>query len=403
MSVQISLANSTGARPSPAPATHGVAFLRLGFRPFYFGAAVFACLAIPFWIALFLGQINVSLSVSPLLWHAHEMLFGFAVAVIVGFLLTAAKAWTGIATPRGSLLGALALLWVAARITAVVGPYSLYAALDIALLPIVAAILASILIRANNHRNLPLILILALLAVANLAFHLSVSGVMAASPMIALHAGLALIVMIECVMAGRVIPAFTSAVTPGLKIAMRPRLEQLTLGVTGLALVLWVFAPPGPVTLSACGVAAALHLYRQAQWHPWGTRNRPILWILHISYLWIAPGFALLAVSQAGWINQSAGLHALAIGLTGGLIIGMITRTARGHTGRTLRASTSEVLAYSLVVMAAIVRVVVPLLTPGWYVPALIVAALAWSVAFALYLFVFTPWLFSTRLDGKDG
>ncbi len=403
MSVQISPANSTGARPSPAPATHGVAFLRLGFRPFYFGAAVFACLAIPFWIALFLGQINVSLSVSPLLWHAHEMLFGFAVAVIVGFLLTAAKAWTGIATPRGALLGALALLWVAARITAVVGPYSLYAALDIALLPIVAAILASILIRANNHRNLPLVLILALLAVANLAFHLSVSGLMAASPMIALHAGLALIVMIECVMAGRVIPAFTSAVTPGLKIAMRPRLEQLTLGVTGLALVLWVFAPPGPVTLSACAVAAALHLYRQAQWHPWGTRSRPILWILHISYLWIAPGFALLAVSQAGWINQSAGLHALAIGLTGGLIIGMITRTARGHTGRTLRASTSEILAYSLVVMAAIVRVVVPLLTPGGYVPALIVAALAWSVAFALYLFVFTPWLFSTRLDGKDG
>ncbi len=403
MSVQISPANSTGARPSPAPATHGVAFLRLGFRPFYFGAAVFACLAIPFWIALFLGQINVSLSVSPLLWHAHEMLFGFAVAVIVGFLLTAAKAWTGIATPRGALLGALALLWVAARITAVVGPYSLYAALDIALLPIVAAILASILIRANNHRNLPLVLILALLAVANLAFHLSVSGLMAASPMIALHAGLALIVMIECVMAGRVIPAFTSAVTPGLKIAMRPRLEQLTLGVTGLALVLWVFAPPGPVTLSACAVAAALHLYRQAQWHPWGTRSRPILWILHISYLWIAPGFALLAVSQTGWINQSAGLHALAIGLTGGLIIGMITRTARGHTGRTLRASTSEILAYSLVVMAAIVRVVVPLLTPGGYVPALIVAALAWSVAFALYLFVFTPWLFSTRLDGKDG
>ncbi len=403
MSVQISPANSTGARPSPAPATHGVAFLRLGFRPFYFGAAVFACLAIPFWIALFLGQINVSLSVSPLLWHAHEMLFGFAVAVIVGFLLTAAKAWTGIATPRGALLGALALLWVAARITAVVGPYSLYAALDIALLPIVAAILASILIRANNHRNLPLVLILALLAVANLAFHLSVSGLMAASPMIALHAGLALIVMIECVMAGRVIPGFTSAVTPGLKIAMRPRLEQLTLGVTGLALVLWVFAPPGPVTLSACAVAAALHLYRQAQWHPWGTRSRPILWILHISYLWIAPGFALLAVSQTGWINQSAGLHALAIGLTGGLIIGMITRTARGHTGRTLRASTSEILAYSLVVMAAIVRVVVPLLTPGGYVPALIVAALAWSVAFALYLFVFTPWLFSTRLDGKDG
>lgn len=403
MLIQISPTRSTGAKPALAPVVQGLPLFRLGFRPFYFGAAVFACLAIPFWVALFLGQINITMTMSLLLWHAHEMLFGFAVAVIVGFLLTAGKAWTGLATPRGAVLAALALLWVAARVMALTGPYALYAILDLALLPTVAGILANVLIRAKNQRNLPLVLILALLALANLAFHLSASGLINTSPMTSLHAGLALIVMIECVMAGRVIPAFTSAVTPGLKIAMHPRLEQITLGVTGLALILWVFAPPGPITLAACAVASALHLYRQAQWHPWGTRSRPILWILHISYLWIAVSFALLALYQGGWINQSAGLHALAIGLTGGLIIGMITRTARGHTGRTLHASTSEVAAYSLVVMAAVVRVLVPLVAPEWYVPALIVAAAAWTIAFALYLFVFTPWLFSTRLDGKDG
>ena len=398
MLIQISPSGSTPAKPLT-----GWPLLRLGFRPFYFVAAVFACLSIPFWIALFLGQVNVTMRVAPLLWHAHEMLFGFAVAVIVGFLMTAGKAWTGLATPRGASLAALAALWIAARLTALVGPYALYAVLDMMLLPIVAGILLNILLRSKNRRNLPLVLILALLALANLLFHLSASSVIAVPPMKALHAGLALVVMIECVMAGRVVPAFTAAVTPGLKISMHPRVEQVTLGLTGLALALWVFATPGPITVVSFSVAAGLHLYRQAQWHPWGTRSRPILWILHVSYAWIAVGFALLALAQAGLVNQSAGVHALAIGLTGGLSIGMITRTARGHTGRTLRSSTSEVVAYSLVSLAALVRVFVPLAAPDWYVPALIVAALAWCVAFALYLYLYTPWLFSTRLDGKDG
>lgn len=401
MLLTISPPGSKDAKSTPP--LKGLPLLRLGFRPFYFGAAVFACVAIPVWIAMFLGHLDARMAVPALLWHAHEMLFGFAVAVIVGFLLTAGKAWTGLATPRGATLGALALLWVAGRIAAVTGPFALYALLDMALLPIVAAILCSILVRARNRRNLPLVAILILLACANLAFHLSAAGVLALPPLDALHAGLALIVMIECVMAGRVVPAFTAAVTPGLKISMSPRLEQATLAITGLALALWVFAPPGLLTAAAFAGAAGLHLYRQAQWHPWTTRKRPILWILHISYAWIAIGFALLALAQSGAVSQSSGVHALAIGLTGGLIIGMITRTARGHTGRTLRATTSEVIAYSLVIAAAVVRVIVPLAAPGWYVATLILAGIAWSVAFALYLFVYTPWLFSTRLDGKDG
>ena len=385
------------------PALKGLPLLRLGFRPFYFGAAVFACLAIPFWIALILGTISVRTAVPALFWHAHEMLFGFAVAVIVGFLMTAGKAWTGLATPRGLSLGALAALWVAARVAAVAGPYPLYAALDMALLPIAAGALLSILIRAKNRRNLPLVGILLLLTLANLAFHLSVSRVVPWTPMTALHAGLALIVMIECVMAGRVVPAFTAAVKPGLKIATRPRLEQATLAATALALALWVVAAPGAFTLVAFLAAAGLHLNRQSRWHPWGTRSRPILWILHLSYAWIPVAFILLALAQVGLVSVTAGIHALAVGLTGGLIIGMITRTARGHTGRTLHASGPEVTAYALVMTAAIIRVFVPVFAAGWTVPAWILSGAAWTIAFALYLAVYTPWLFSTRLDGKDG
>lgn len=385
------------------PAIRGWPLLRLSFRPFYLGAAAFAALSVPAWVAVFLGAVSLNATVPPLLWHAHEMLFGFAAALIVGFLLTAGKAWTGLPTPRGPWLGALVALWLSARLSAFVMPYAVYAVLDVLLLPVVAAILLDILVRARNRRNLPLAAILVLLSLANLVFHLAVLGKIEVPPLRALLAGLALIVMIECVIAGRVIPAFTANATPGLKLRVRRPLEAATLFATALALALWVFASPGAVGAVTLAVAATLQVLRQLQWRPLMTRHRPILWILHAAYAWIPIGFALLAFAQLGAASESAGVHALAVGATGGLIIGMITRTARGHTGRPLRASNAEVLAYLLVMTAAVLRVAIPLITPQYLTASLVCAALAWSAAFAIYLFVFAPWLVRTRLDGKDG
>ena len=398
-------ANASATPTTKAPP--GWPLLRLGFRPFYLGAALFALLAVPLWVALFLGQLQLTMALPPMLWHAHEMLFGFAIAVIVGFLLTAVKAWTGLATPRGAFLGALALLWLAARIAAVTGPYAVYAVLDLLLLPLVAVVLTGVLLRARNRRNLPLAGMLMLLGLANGAFHLSVVGVIDTAPMLPLYAALALIVMIECVITGRVIPAFTVSATPGLKLNLRPSVERATLALTALALLLWVLAPAsagwnmaGGLALSLAAVAHGLRLW---QWRPWVTRHRPILWILHLAYAWIPLGLALLAAAQFGWIATSAGVHALAIGATAGLIIGMVTRTARGHTGRALQVSRAEVAAYGLVMLAAAVRVLLPLAVPQWLPLALVIAAVAWSLAFAIYLAIYTPWLLKTRLDGKDG
>jgi uncharacterized protein involved in response to NO len=381
----------------------GIPMLRLGFRPFYIGGALLAALNVPVWVAMFLGQVPLTPSAQPMLWHAHEMLFGFAVAIIVGFLMTAGKAWTGLATPRGPMLGALALLWLAARLASVTAPYAVYAVLDMALLPLVAAILVSVLLRARNHRNLPLALILALLASANLVFHLAVMGVLQVPAIAPLYAGLALIVMMVSVMAGRVIPAFTMSVTPGLKVVAKVWMERATLGATGLGLGLWVFAPASAVGLIVLALASVLHVRRLLNWRPALTRKRPILWILHAAYAWIPAGLALLALAQIGLVPVSAGVHALAVGAIGGLIIGMITRTARGHTGRPLQASSPEVLAYALVMSAAVLRVLLPLVVPSLYGFALVAAAVAWSTAFVIYLWIFTPWLMSTRLDGKDG
>jgi uncharacterized protein involved in response to NO len=382
---------------------HGWPLLRLGFRPFYLGAAVFACLAIPMWLLLFLGRTSAVPVLSPPLWHAHEMLFGFAAAVIVGFLMTAGKAWTGLPTPRGRALAAMVLLWLAARLAAWVAPYPIFAAIDLMLLPVTAIVLLRLLLRADNRRNLPMAGLLGLLALANLAFHLSALQYLTLPPVQALYAALALIVLIETVMAGRVVPAFTMAAIPGLRLKVDPTREKATALASVAAVAWWVFAPVSAAGAGLLAVAAALQVTRLIAWKPWLARDRPILWILHLSYAWIPVGFGLLALNQLGWIGVSPGLHALAVGATGGLIIGMVTRTARGHTGRPLRASPLEVAAYALVMVAALLRVLVPLVAPQYLVGSVIAAAGAWTLAFSLYLALYTPWLLCARLDGKDG
>jgi len=339
----------------------------------------------------------------PLLWHAHEMLFGFGAGTVIGFLLTAVRAWTGLDTARGPLLAALALLWLSARLAALAAPYPLYAALDVALLPAVAAVLLRVLHQGGNRRNMPLVALLLCMAAANTAFHLSVLRLINVSAMTALHAQLALLLMVISVIAGRVVPMFTRNVTPGLVIRTPPVVERLLLPSTALALLLWLLhAPALPATL-ACAVAALLHAVRLWGWQPWVTRQRPILWILHAAYAWLPLGFALLALAQQGQIAPTLAIHAFAVGAMGGLIIGMMTRTARGHTGRPLQATRAEVLAYSLVLAAAALRVLLPVVWPQAHVWALQAAALLWAAAFALYLWVYTPWLLRARVDGKDG
>ncbi|MEZ5608690.1 MAG: NnrS family protein [Burkholderiaceae bacterium] len=391
------------AGPAPAPALHGWPVFRLGFRPFYLGAALLACASVPLWVAVFLGHVSTAFALPALLWHGHEMVFGFAAGVVIGFLLTGVRAWTGLETPRGPLLAALTVLWLAARVAAVTGPYALFAVLDFALLPVVAVLLLRILVRAGNRRNIPLISLLLLLAVANAVFHLSVTGVLAVPAATPLYAGLALILMVVTVMAGRVVPVFTRNVTPGLKNSVPKPLEWGVLAATGLALALWVFGAPAGITGVLCALAAVLHAVRLALWKPQVTLTRPILWILHLAYAWLPIGFAVLAAAQAGWLAPSLAVHAFAVGTVGGLIIGMITRTARGHTGRPLKASWGETLAYALVLAAAVVRVGVPAAVPAVYAPALLLAAGLWGLAFLIYLLIYAPWLTQTRLDGKDG
>jgi uncharacterized protein involved in response to NO len=391
------------ALPKTAVPQPGTPLFRLGFRPFYLGAAACAVVFMLLWQQVYTERLVLRSGLAPVLWHAHEMLFGVVCATIVGFLFTAGKTWTGLPTPQGAFLGALVALWLSGRIASLVAPYPVFFLLDLVFLPVAAALFLDLLVRAGNRRNLPIAAVLVLLAASNLLFHLAASGALTFAPVRALHAALGLIVILVSIIAGRVVPLFTMSVTPGLKLHASPTRDGVALALTACGLVMWVAGLWPLLSAVVLAMAAVLHLIRLLAWSPWVSRERPILWVLHVSYAWIPVGLALLATGQVGLLAPSVGIHALTVGAIGGMLIGMMTRTARGHTARPLKASKLEIASFLMIPLAAVARIAAPALPGRGYEAALVVAGALWIAAFTLYLIRFTPWLLMSRMDGKDG
>lgn len=372
----------------------------LAFRPFYLLAGLFAAIAVPVWAVGYSGAIE--LPMPGIWWHAHEMIFGFAVAVIIGFLFTAGRNWTGLDTPAGKPLMVLAAVWLAGRLAMAFGSGAWVAVVDMAFLPVAAGMLLRVLIKAKSKRNYFIGVLPAVLSLANLVFHLAVLEVIAVDPLMAMHFALGLVVVLETVVGGRVIPMFTFNAVRGIKQWRNAKLDWAAAIATGVALLLWSLgagAWAGVVSL----LAAVLQAMRLGGWNPWATRGMPILWILHLAYLWIPLGLALIALTQFGVLPRSAGIHALAIGATGGLIIGMMTRTALGHTGRMLVAGRIEAFAYALVLSAALVRVVTVAVIPAAQMGGVHAAATLWSLGFLLFVWRYAPFLIRARVNGKEG
>ena len=380
----------------------GSALWQLGFRPFYLLASAFAALSIALWALQFTGHLRATYLPSPA-WHAHEMVFGFTLAVVVGFLFTAGRNWTGLATPTGRRLAALAALWVAARVL-VLTPWLWASAFVNLAFPVCAAVaLAVPFVRAANRRNYFFVALLVLLGLASFAMHLQQLGVVQLPGQAAIYVSLDAVLFILCVMGGRVIPMFTNNGVPGAAARRVPPLDKAALANVLLLLALDALAVDGwPLALIA-GATAALHLARWMLWQPWRTLRTPLVWVLHLGYAWIPLHLALRAAAALGVVTPSAAIHALTAGAIGGLVIGMITRTARGHTARPLRADGWEVTCYVLVGTAALVRVFGPLLAPAWTLDAILVSALAWCAGFALYTVRYWRVLTRPRLDGRPG
>lgn len=375
---------------------------RLAFRPFFLGACLLAALAIPLWL-LALGGMTSSWQPTGgwLAWHRHELLFGFGLAIIAGFLLTAVQTWTGRPGLSGAPLAALAALWLAARVGWLLAvPWPLLALLELSFPLAVAGVMGWTLWQVRQTRNYPIVLVLVLLAVAD-GLSLYDPGLQRQSVL----TGLWLVAAMMGLIGGRVIPFFTQrgvgrvdAVKPW------PWLDHLLLGgsilialayASGLALLpqLWL-----GVLFAALGLG---HCVRLLRWHDRGVWRVPLLWSLHLAYAWLA----LACLGMALWhfgapLNPSLAVHALTIGAMGGLILAMIARVSLGHTGRPLQPPRGMTVAFVLLNLACACRVLLVLV---WPVAALWLAGLCWSLGLALYLWRYGPMLWQARVDGHPG
>ncbi|MCH2394691.1 NnrS family protein [Oceanibaculum sp.] len=387
------------------------ALFEYGFRPFFLLAGLFALFGVLAWLLAFAHGLWPSEGPGALSWHAHEMLFAFVTAAIAGFLLTAVPNWTGRGGFSRSLLIALTLLWLAGRwAMSPLFPFDplAAAALDLAFLPALAAIIGRHLLRGRNYRNLPILAVLIVFAAANLLVHLERAGITMdtahAGQMLAMNLTLLLVVLIG----GRIVPSFTLSTLRRLgrpvEIA-QPRALEIACLLSVLGVLAADLALPGS---TAAGIAAALAALfngvRLGLWKGYRTLRDPLLWVLHVGYLWIPVGLTLKALWLLGGMEIGMNwLHALTFGGFSTMILAVMTRATLGHTGRALRAAPATAISYVLLTAGATIRVFGPALFPAQTLPSVAAAGLLWMTAFALFLFVYGPILTGPRADGRPG
>ncbi len=381
-----------------------------GFRPFFLGAGLAAVLLVPWWVANLTGRLPLATAWPPALWHGHEMVFGFIVAALSGFLLTAVPSWTGQRGFAGWPLLGLSALWLLGRLLVASSahwPGLLTAGVDLAFLPVLALMLMPPLLRAGN-RHAPLLVALLVLCCANGLFYWALSNGDAALAHRTLIAAVDLVLLLVTVIGGRIIPAFTTA---ALKAHGSDRPLQRLPGVNALAiasmaalLIIDLTLPDSRVAGTCALFAALIQAARLAQWGTLRILRQPIVWILHLAYAWLPFGLALKALSLlTGTPVAAFWLHALTIGAAATMIMAVITRAALGHTGRPLVVRPITVVAYVLLTAAAAMRSLGPALASVPYVAVITLTALLWTAAFLLFLWVYAPILLMPRADGKPG
>lgn len=389
------------------------AFLSLGFRPFFLIGALFAAVMIALWVPWFLGLISVPSAFPPAAWHAHELLFGFMPAIIAGFLLTAVPNWTGRPPVRGAPLLALVALWLAGRIAIAVSTHldpGWTAALSVAFPIALALVVGRDIIAADNRRNLKVVAVLLGLAAADALFHYEIWQFGRTKFAHTLAVALALLLLM--IVAGRIIPLFTSnwlmKNRPGGALpATFGTFDMAAMILSGTALLGWVSLPllddgpwARPVVGTALIASGVANFVRQARWTPHRTFAEPLLAILHVAYVFVGVGFVLsgLGVLWDDYDFATGGLHAWTAGAIAVMMIAVMTRVSRGHTGRALTAPARTVVLYAAILVAAVARICAGL-HPELTTIFLPVAGLMWIAAFAGFALLYGRILMSPRVS----
>lgn len=374
----------------------GPALFCQGFRPFFLAAGLWGAAAVPLWLLVLLGGVEVPTVFAPAIWHAHEMVFGFAAAVVAGFLLTAIPNWTGRLPLQGLPLAALFGAWIAGRI-AVAGSAAIgagpAAAIDLAFLVLLLFFALREIVAGRNWRNLPMLLALLLLIVANAMTHLEAAG-LAATGSVGTRLGIATLVMLIGLIGGRIIPSFTRnwLVKRGsttLPAAFGP-FDRLCLIAMLAGLLAWVFAEDQTAAGAALIVAGLLNLPRWTRWQGRHTLSEPLVWSLHLGFLWVPLGLLLLGLGVVApqIVSPTAGLHALSAGAIGGMTLAVMTRATLGHSGRDLKADGWTAAIYLAIALAAALRISASVVAEI-YLPLLCLSAIAWTAAFAIFALIY--------------
>jgi uncharacterized protein involved in response to NO len=388
---------------------YGIPLFRLAFRPFFLGAGAFAVVAVFIWMFVYTHGVVFDFSgMTPTTWHAHEMIFGYSMAVIAGFLLTAIKNWTGQQTLRGPGLFVLFMLWLLARaipLTVMNIPLAVLATIDLLFmfLLVIAALMP--VLKVKQYKQLGVVSKLVLLLLCNVLFYLGVLGFVEQGVQWGLHSGLYMIIALVFVMARRVIPFFIEKGIDG-QVEIKNRL-WVDLSSLVFLLVLWILDVFTKLEVAVSAVAAiltALHAIRMAGWYTGQIWSKPLLWVLYIAYGSLAAGFALKAAELWFGLSPNLSVHAFAYGGIGVMTIGMMSRVILGHTGRNVFEPPRVLaLCFALLAGGALVRVVFPLFSNELYAYWIAVSQILWIISFLVFLVVYTPMLLKTRIDGRDG
>ncbi len=380
------------------------------FRPFFLIAGVYGVVTIVAWMAQLFGSLTLPVGWSPIYWHGHEMLFGLVTAAIAGFLLTAICNWTGAPPLQGAGLLVMMLVWVSGRLamwTASWWPMGVVAVVDMLFLPVLAGYALRVLLRHGNRRNLVLVAMLVVLALTNAMTHIGfVTG-----NLVWLRLGevtaFNLVTLLMVIISGRIIPLFT--INWLRNNGRKPEDVRSTVAIDSVALISTAllipidFFPGFPwLAGSVAAVAAVAHTIRLLGWSGWKASLDPLLWILHLGYAWIVAALALKSIAAFGLVPPSAWNHALGVGGIGTLILGIMTRVALGHTGRALHLPRFAIAIYVTISLAAATRVAAALLLVEFRI-GLLIAATAWSLAFAIFVIIYWPILSRPRVDGRPG
>lgn len=385
--------------------TAGWAPLALGFRPFFLLAGVAAVLLLAIWPAVWRGALEAPAYYDAVAWHAHEMLFGYVVAVIAGFLLTAVRNWTGQPTWSGARLGLLVAVWLAGRLLPWVDgvPVTFTIMVDVGFLLLLAASLVTPLWAGKGTINRVFVGLLSVMALINLLSHLQLLG-MAGAIGDARRVMVDLVVLLMVLIAGRVLPFFAQNALPGFTATQRKPVEWASFGLMGL-IVLADLIPATPLRIAGLLwlVFGALQLVRLSGWFDRRALGLPVLWVLHAGYAWLCVGALLMGLSKLGWFLPSAALHALTVGTIGVMTLGMMARVARGHTGRVIDVSRFTAAAFVVLNVGVVARVFGTAWLPAHYAAWVDLSAALWVLAFLLFTIDYAPMLLRRRIDGKDG